>query len=84
MVHVVDAFVEPRGPERLSTKVLSVCARKDHLRKWSALRGSALNFRIGPRHHLDDATTKRSIELLISIALACMRWKSAWPHEVRS
>jgi len=64
-----------RDPERLSTKVSSVSVPKDHLRKWSALRGRPKpSYR--SRHHLDDATTKRSIELLIPLALACMRWKA--------
>ena len=55
----------------------------DPLRKWSALRASALNLRIVPRPLWMPDDYLRSIEPLIAIVLGCMRWKSAQAHEVR-
>jgi hypothetical protein len=48
----------------------------DPLRKWSALRASALNFRIVPCPLWMADDYLRSIEPLIAIVLGCMRWKS--------
>ena len=55
----------------------------DPLRKWSALRASALNLRIVPCPLWMPDEYLRSIEPLIAIVLGCMRWKSAQAHEVR-
>jgi len=47
------------------------------LRKWSALRASAINLRIVPCLLWMPDVYLRSIEPLIAIVLGCMRWKYA-------
>lgn len=82
LVGAVLRHVRSRGVDRKSRDQVQTGAI-DPLRKWLALRASAMDLRIIPRPLWMPDDYLRSIEPLIAIVLGCMRWKSAKAHEVR-